>query len=121
MKSARKSREPQLREQASHMPESLPTCETAAVKAVLFGLVLLPAAALAILSVRPGGLRRQLRHARRRLKIALVLGGVYLAVSTIARVLLPEGAELDTVLAGAGVVLGITFVVLAQDPAEAPR
>ena len=117
--SARKSLDPQLREHASHMPESLPACETAPVKSVLFGLLLLPAAALAILSIRPGGLRRQLRHVRRRFKIAIVLGGVYLVASTAARLLLPEGTALDYLLAGTGAVLGITFVVLAQDPAEA--
>ena len=103
------------------MSESLPTCETAAVKAVILGLVLLPAAALALLSIRPGGLRQQLRQVRRRFKIALVLGGVYLALSTAARLLLPEGATLDYLLAGTGLVLGVTFVVLAQDPAEARR
>lgn len=91
------------------------------MKAVLLGLVLLPALALALLSIRPGGLRRQLRYARRRLKIALVLGGVYLAASAVAHLLVTPGARLEYVDGGIALLLAITFVVLAQDPAAERR
>ena len=89
------------------------------MRGVLLGLVLLPLVAIAILSIRPGGLRQQLRLVRRRFKIALVLGGIYVAFSTVARLLLTEGNRLDYLEGGVAVLLGITFVVLSQDPAEA--
>lgn len=89
------------------------------MRGILAGLVLLPLAAIAVLSIRPGGLRRQLRNVRRRFKIALVLGGVYLLVGTAARVALGETQSLTYLQLGVAIVLGLTFVVLAQDPAEA--
>ena len=46
---------------------------------------------LTVLSFRPGGLRRQLRFAARRLRLALVLGGIYVLASTVARLLLGVG------------------------------
>ncbi len=91
------------------------------MRGVLLGLVLLPLVAIAILSIRPGGLRQQLRLVRRRFKIALVLGGIYVAFSMVARLLLTEGYRLDYLEGGVAVLLGITFVVLSQDPAEARR
>jgi hypothetical protein len=91
------------------------------MRGVLLGLVLLPLVAIALLSIRPGGLRQQLRLVRRRFKIALVLGGIYVSFSMVARLLLTEGNRLDYVEGGVAVLLGITFVVLAQDPAEARR
>jgi hypothetical protein len=91
------------------------------MRGVLLGLVLLPLVAIAILSIRPGGIRQQLRLVRRRFKIALVLGGAYVAFSMVARFLVTEGNTLDYIEGGVAVLLGITFVVLAQDPAEARR
>ena len=90
------------------------------MRGFLVGLVLLPALAIAILSIRPGGLRRQLRNAGRRLRIALVLAGVYLAVSTVARVAAPTSDKVDYILVGLAVVLAAIFVILGQDPRPDP-
>ena len=71
---------------------------------------------MSVLSIRPGGLRTQLRFAARRLRIALVLGGVYLLTSGVIRLAFPDGPVADwgpPLLAAALVIL---FVVLAQDP-----
>jgi hypothetical protein len=74
---------------------------------------------VSVLSLRPGGLRRQLRYAARRLRIVLVLGGVYVVGSTIARLVAPPdsafGEFAPPVLA---IALGVIFVFIAQDPEE---
>lgn len=89
------------------------------MRGLLAGLVLLPLAVIAVLSIRPGGLRRQLRNVRRRFKIFLVLAGIYLAVSIAGRVVLGDTPALTYVELAAVAVLGVIFVLLAQDPAEA--
>jgi hypothetical protein len=89
------------------------------VRVILLGLILLPALAVTILSMRPGGLRQQLRHVRRRLKIFLVLAGIYLAVSTAARLALPDSDRVEIGLGVLGAILAVIFVVLAQDPTPA--
>lgn len=74
---------------------------------------------VSVLSLRPGGLRRQLRHAARRLRIVLVLGGVYVVGSTIARLVAPDGsavAEFAPPLLA--IALGVLFLFIAQDPKE---
>jgi len=86
------------------------------MRGFVFGFVLLVAFALIVLSIRPGGLRQQLRLAARRFRIVLVLAGVYLVVSTVLRLLLPEGPASDYGLPALALVLGVIFVFLAQDP-----
>ena len=74
---------------------------------------------MTVLSLRPGGLRRQLRYAARRLRIVLVLGGVYVFGSAIARLVFPAGsaiAEWAPPLLAVG--LCIVFLFIAQDPKE---
>jgi hypothetical protein len=88
---------------------------------MVFGLFLLPALVIAILSIRPGGLRQQLRNMRRRLKLALALGGVYLAASTVTRLFWAERPAAEWGLVGLAAVLGLIFVVLAQDPGPAAQ
>ena len=90
------------------------------MRGFLVGLVLLMVFALTILSLRPGGIRRQLRFAARRLRIALALGGIFLLGSSIIRIFFPNGAVADWGPAVLALVLGIVFVVLAQDPATTP-
>ncbi len=85
------------------------------------GLVLLPVLAIGILSIRPGGLRQQLRQVRRRFKIAMVLAGVYLAASTVVHIVIPGSAVGDDGLIALAVVEALVFVVLAQDPDPARR
>ncbi len=73
-----------------------------------------------VLSIRPGGLRRQLRLAARRFRLVLVLAGIYVVVSTAIRVLFPEGWVADYGPPAMALVLAGAFLVLAQDPALPP-
>jgi len=92
------------------------TRRAAAVRGFLIGLVLLVFLATTILSLRPGGLRRQLNFAARRLRIALVLGGVYLVTTAIIRVAFPDGPVTDWGPPLLALALAVLFLVLAQDP-----
>ncbi len=76
--------------------------------------------AVTILSLRPGGIRQQLRFAARRFRIVLALGGIFLLGSSIIRIFLRDGAVVDWGPPALALVLGGVFVVLAQDPAAAP-
>ncbi|TAN32446.1 hypothetical protein EPN29_09795 [bacterium] len=91
------------------------------MRGFIFGLVLIAALALTILSLRPGGMRRQLTFAARRLRIVLVLGGIFLAGSTIIRLAFPEGPVADYGPSALAILLGVTFLVVAQDPTAAKR
>jgi hypothetical protein len=90
------------------------------VRGFLFGLVLLVVMALTILSLRPGGMRRQLRFVARRFRIVLALGGIFLLGSSIIRLVFPSGTVADWGPPALALVLGGVFVVLAQDPAATP-
>ena len=90
------------------------------MRGVLIGALLLPVVAIGVLSIRPGGLGQQLRHVRRRFKIALILAGVYLAASTAVRILLPTSQVAEDGLIALAVVEGGIFVVLGQDPRPEP-
>ncbi len=86
------------------------------MRGFLVGFVLLVGLSLSILSMRSGGLRRQLRFAARRFRLALLLAGVYLACSAVIRIAFSEGPVADfgpPVLAL--VLLGI-FALFGQDP-----
>ena len=79
------------------------------------GMLLLVFGVVTVLSLRPGGLRNQLRNVARRLKLALILTGIYLVGSTVLRVAFPTSglAEAGMVLLAGG--LGVTFLVLSPD------
>ena len=85
------------------------------MRGFLIGLFLLFVVVVSVLSVRPGGLRNQLRNVVRRLKLALVLCGIYLAISTAVRLALPTGDLGEIVMIALGGVLAVTFLVLGQD------
>ncbi|GAC1645593.1 MAG: hypothetical protein NVS9B11_16910 [Candidatus Dormibacteraceae bacterium] len=87
------------------------------MRGFLFGLVLLVGLTVSVLSLRPGGLRRQLRFIVRRFRIVLALGGIFLLGSSIVRLVFPNGAVADWGPPALALVLGGVFVVLAQDPA----
>jgi hypothetical protein len=87
------------------------------VRGFLIGFALLVVVGLTILSIRPGGLRRQLRFAARRLRLALALGGVYLVFSTVVRVAFPEGPVADFGPPIMALALLAVFVVVGQEPA----
>lgn len=86
------------------------------MRGILVGLFLLPVLVIAVLSIRPGGLRQQLRNMRRRLKLALALGGVYLAASTVTKVFFADRVAAEWGLVGLAAALGVIFLVAGQDP-----
>ena len=91
------------------------------MRAFVLGLLLVFAASVSVLSLRPGGLRRQLRFVARRLRIVLILGGVYVAFATVAGLLFSNGPLADYGPPAAAVVLLIVFLVIGRDPDESPR
>ena len=80
------------------------------------GLLVIVGVALTVLSIRPGGLRRQLRLAARRFRIVLVLGGIWTLGSLIIRLAFPNGPVSDYGPAAIAFVLGAVFMFIAQDP-----
>jgi len=90
------------------------------VRGFLLGLVLLIAVSLSVLSLRPGGLRQQLRFAARRLRIVLILGGVYVAFSTVVGLLFPHGSIAEYGPPVMALVLLAVFLVAARDPVQSP-
>jgi hypothetical protein len=82
--------------------------------------VLIALLSVTVLSLRPGGLRSQLRYAARRLRLALVLGGTYIVASAIVRIAFPEGMVSDWGLPLLAIALAIVFLVLGQNPRESP-
>jgi len=86
------------------------------MRGFFFGLVLVVALVFTILSIRPGGIRRQLRMAARRFRIFLWLGGIYLAGSIFIRLAFPDGAVSDYGPPALALVLAGVFVFIGQDP-----
>ena len=71
-----------------------------------------------VLSLRPGGLRQQLKYAARRLRLALILGGAYVLASAVVRIAFSEGFVSDWGLPLLAVALAIVFLVLGQNPRD---
>lgn len=90
------------------------------MRSFAIGLIFLALFSVTVLSLRPGGLRQQLRFAARRLRIVLVLGGVYVAASTVARLVFQEGPVIDFGLPVLAAVLAVVFLILGRDPATSP-
>jgi hypothetical protein len=86
------------------------------VRGFALGLLVIVGVALTVLSIRPGGLRRQLRLAARRFRIVLVLGGIWTLGSLIIRVAFPNGPVSDYGPAAIAILLGAVFMFIAQDP-----
>jgi hypothetical protein len=72
--------------------------------------------ALSVLAARPGGFRQQLRLVGRRLRIVIVLGGVYVFGSLIMRLAFTGGPVSDYGPAVLAAVLGVVFLVVGRDP-----
>jgi len=89
------------------------------VRGFFIGAVLILGLSATILSLRPGGLRRQLRFAARRFRIAIVLGGAYVFGSLIIRLAFPSGPVSDYGPAALAVVLAVAFLFMARDPVPA--
>jgi len=81
-----------------------------------FGLVVLIGLSVTVLSLRPGGIRKQLRFVARRFRIMLVLGGVFVAGSTIIRIATPQGVIADYGPPALAIVLAGIFMVVGRDP-----
>jgi hypothetical protein len=91
------------------------------VRGFVFGIVLLALLTITLLSLRPGGIRRQLRFAARRLRVVLALGGVYVVGSTLIRIAFPAGPVADYGPSALALVLFAIFIVVGRDPAPADR
>jgi hypothetical protein len=87
------------------------------MRGFLFGLVLILGLVASVLSMRPGGLRRQLRQVARRFRLGLLLGGVYLVGSAVVRLAFAQGPVSDFGPPVLALVLVAVFMVLGQDPA----
>jgi hypothetical protein len=90
------------------------------VRGFLVGFALFVVLSLSILSTRRGGLRRQLRFAARRFRLAMALAGVYLVASAVLRIIFGEGPVADFGPPLLAIGLLVVFVVFGQEP-TAPR
>ena len=88
------------------------------MRGFVLGLLLIVGITVTVLSMRPGGIRRQLRFAARRLRIFLILGGIYVLASGVMRVFFTSGPVADFGPPALALVLGVVFIVVAQDPSE---
>lgn len=86
------------------------------MRGFIFGLAVLAGMALTILSLRPGGLRRQLRFAARRFRIMLVLGGIWVLGSLVIRLAFATGPVSDYAPLALAIVLGAVFLFAGRDP-----
>jgi len=91
------------------------------VRGFLLGIFVFVGLAITVLSFRPGGLRLQLRYAARRLRIVLILGGVYVLGSSIVRLVMPDGPIAEYAPAGLAIVLLIVFLFVGRDPGRSAR
>jgi uncharacterized membrane protein len=85
------------------------------VRGFLIGLFVLLFGVFSALSLRPGGLRNQLRNVARRFRLALALAGVYLLCSTVLRLAFPNSGAAEIGMVALAVALCVTFLVLGQD------
>jgi uncharacterized membrane protein len=85
------------------------------VRGFLIGFSLLFFVMVTVLSLRPGGFRNQLRNVARRLKLALLLAGIYLVGSTVLRLAFPNSGTAEVVMVALGAALCVTFLLLSQD------
>jgi hypothetical protein len=90
------------------------------MRAFLLGLFVLTILSVTVLSIRPGGLRQQLRMAARRFRLVLVLAAIYLLANTVIRIAFPDGWIADYGPVAIAIVLAAAFMVLGQDPATPP-
>jgi hypothetical protein len=79
------------------------------------GLFVLVFVAVSVLSLRPGGLKNQLRNVLRRFRLAMLLTGVYLLCSAVFRVIIPDQNVSTWVTVAAGLILGLVFVFMSQE------
>jgi hypothetical protein len=83
----------------------------------VFGLVVVPLLIVSLLSTKPGGLRQQLKNVFRRLRLVLVLGGIYILGAAVLRIALGSWPYVDYAIGALALVLGLAFFILGQDRA----
>ena len=88
------------------------------MRGILIGFVLLMLLSLTVLTIRPGGLRRQLRLIARRFRIVLVLGGAYVFGSLVIRLLFTSGPANEWGPVALALILAVAFLFAARDPAN---
>ena len=88
------------------------------MRGIAIGFVLLMLLSLAVLSIRPGGFRRQLRLMARRFRIVLVLGGAYVFGSLVIRLLFTSGPVNEWGPVALALILAVVFLFAARDPAS---
>lgn len=86
------------------------------MRGAVLGMLVLVLLAVTVLSLRPGGLRRQLGLIGRRFRIVLVLGGIYVIGSLVIRLLFTSGPVADYAPIALAAALAVTFVFVARDP-----
>ena len=86
------------------------------MRSLVLGLIVFVGLSLTILSIRPGGLRRQLHLAGRRLRIVLVLGGVWMFGSLIIHIAFASGPVSDYGPSVLAILLGVVFMFVGRDP-----
>lgn len=87
------------------------------MRGIAIGFVLLMLLSLAVLTIRPGGFRRQLRLMARRFRIVLVLGGAYVFGSLVIRLLFTSGPVNEWGPVALALILAVVFLFAARDPA----
>jgi len=85
------------------------------MRGFVVGLLMLMFVVLSVLSLRPGGMRNQLRNVARRFKIALLLAGAYVVASAVLRLTVQDQTASTLGTLGVALVLGLVFVYLAQE------
>lgn len=88
------------------------------MRSFVIGFALLVIVSITVLSLRPGGIRKQMRDAARRLKLALVLGGIYVVAATAARIFFPDSWIESWGPPAVALALAAVFVVFAQESSE---
>lgn len=88
------------------------------VIAIILGGVLITG----VFSLRPGGLRVQLRLMKRRFRVAFTLAGIFLVLSSIIRLYVYIARQpifiSDIVVITIGLATAVAFLVWAQDPPD---
>ena len=89
------------------------------MRGFVLGLVVIVGVSFTLLSLRPGGLRRQVRLVARRFRIVLVLSGIWVFGSLVIRLAFPTGPVMDYGPPVLGLLLLIVFVFVGRDPSSA--
>lgn len=91
------------------------------MRGFVFGLIAIVGVGFTLLSLRPGGLRRQLRLVGRRFRIVLVLSGIWVFGSLVMRLAFPTGPVTDYGPPALGILLLVVFLFVGRDPSSADR